>query len=1320
MKKQFTLISSIILSAAVAVSSYAAGSQLVAKAGVHPDNATLRAVAAERVESPLRVKTVKTAASSFAGSSVNLKRAVKSAHVSFIDRAVRRAPAVIPEITGCVTFSTEWSDENAPVGLYTIPTSDLGEFQLKVSGVECTSGVEVNGSYYWMIGYDWGFFQMAMGGVYDLETGESQWSSSLDNYADFAIDMVFDKTASWPLVYGLSNGGTTLSYYQFNAQENAITPYKVADLDKTYISLAIDGQGQFYVVDMEANLYKMDKTNGNTTLVGNTGFLTKYLGGCVIDPTSGKMYRTLSNDAPEISGLVEVDLTTGAGTLLCEFPNEEAVSGLYISGEGVADDPNAVTPPYKNTFDTEASIEGFTIINANNDSESWFWTSSSFLGQTNGFMRMSYNSSLKMDDWLISVPVRMKGGETYEVSIDAWTNSFDERVELCYGSEPTVEGMANHIVTKNLGEDEVQLKPAIVQGSITPEKSGLYYIGIHGISDADMMYLSVDNLCVTAPLSSRVPAQVSNLTAVAATGGVKSVAVSFEAPSTDVNGNAITELTKIEVFRNDSETVLKTYDEVAVGQTFSFTDTPANSGTYTYTVYAYNSYGRGAVASAEVFCGIALPEDIAAVQITEDAVPGTVTLSWTPVTKDRNGVELSASDVTYSIYGPDDYGYYSDLIQSGISGTEYSFKAVDAGDQQFVQYGVCAVTESGEGLGTFCDMIAAGTPYDAISESFGDGKVTNGYIWGINSSDYAEWSLFTDAADISAQDDDNGFIGLIGQYIDERGDLYTGKVDLKKIANPGLTFYNYNMSAEDTNIIGVSIRTVNGEWVSLMEKASNDISSAEGWAKVTVNLADYSNDVVQIKLTGVVAAYKYILFDRIKVGSLVANDLMAAAINAPASVKAGSAYDVAVTVANEGTAEATGWSLELYADGTLAETVSGAALASGERSQVVFRSIMHALATEPVTYKAKVVFAADANTADNETPEIEVAPVVSKLPAVGDLKGESTSEGFKLTWSAPDLDNASAEAVTESFEDGSPFGWAFEGWKFVDNDASPVGGFQDLPVPGIITGESTVAFFVFDASNDAFNETFAAHTGDKYLAALYRNDDEATDDWAISPELSGEAQTVSFYAKSYSSRYPEKIEVYYSTGSLDTKDFIKVINATTVAGDWTLFSAELPAGATRFAIRSCATGSFMLMVDDVTYTPAGQLQGVEIEGYNVYRNGELLTAEPVAATEFVDADAPEGANTYVVTVVYNREESRASNEVTLDFSGLSKIAAGMRVYAVKGAVVIDGAYGYHATIVAASGRAMFNGVCSDRTEVAVSSGIYIVTVDNKAVKLIVK
>lgn len=1321
MKKHFTRLCAAILTLTLSVSAFAAAPLLSTKVGGQKVDAPVLQTATVNPGQHARLKTMKTVNRLAGTSAVSLSKAVNSSRFTYVNRAMRKASAVVPELTGCVSYSNEWLGlEEAPVGLYKIPTSDMGEFELTVPDVECISGVEVNGMYYYMMAYDWGFYQLAIGGVYDLSTGECLWSSSLNSYSECPLDMTFDKSLSWPLVYGLSNNGETLSYYQFNEMENAITTYKVADLERVYTSLAVDAGGQLYAIDLDGVLYKLNKETGVSTLVGNTGFTSEYLGGCTIDAASGKMYRTLSNDAPGISGVIEIDLATGAGTLLYTFPNEEAVTGLYVSGEGVADDPNAVNPPYTNTFDSEADLAGFTIIDANNDNTTWFWTSATFLGEVNGFMRISYNGDMAMDDWLISVPLRLKAGETYEVSINAWTSSFDERVELCYGTEPTAAAMTEHIVTKNLGSNDAQLRPATVEGSIVPEKSGIYYIGIHGISDADQMYLNVDNLTVSAPLSNRVPASVENLSAEAAEGGVKSVTVSFDAPTLGVNGEPLSTISKIEVFRSGTADAIKTYETVLPGQSFIFVDNPEASGSYTYKVYAYNEYGAGPVASVEVFCGIGLPEEITTVEITEDATPGDVTLSWTAVTHDVNGLELTASDVTYSIYGPDDYGYYSELIASELTTTAYSFKAVDEGDQQFVQYAVCAVTEMGYGLGTYSDMIPVGTPYDGLSESFGDGNITNGYVWGIQSSDYTSWTLFTDASGVTSQDGDNGFIGMIGQYLDEWGQLLTGKVDLKTIVNPGLTFYVYNLAANDTNLVGVSIRTVNGEWIKLLEKPSNEINAEVGWAKVTVDLSAYADDVVQLMLYGIVNSYQYILFDRIQVSSLVPYNLKATDITAPPAVVTGASYEVAVAVSNEGTAEATGWSVELYADGALADTAQGEALASGDRTTVVFNRTMPALSPEAVTYNAKVVFAGDANTDDNETGTVVVTPIISKLPAVTDLRGESTTDGVKLSWTAPALDDIPAEPVTVDFEDGESFAQEYAGWTFVDVDNSPVGGFNNIELPGITVAQSTVAYFIFDTAYDSYNDTFKAHSGSKYLAALFRADDETTDDWAISPELSGEAQTISFYAKSYSSNYPERIGVYYSTGSLNTADFVKVKAVATVPSDWTLYTADLPAGAKYFAIRSCATGSFMLMVDDITYTPAGTIQGVEIVGYNVYRNGELITETPVSATEYTDTEAPVGNNTYLVTVVYNREESQPSNAVELITSGADAPGAGVKVTAVKGAVVIEGADGLAAQVAAADGRAMFSGVCGARTEVPLHTGVYVVIVNGNAVKVLVK
>lgn len=72
---------------------------------------------------------------------------------------------------------------------------------------------------------------------------------------------------------------------------------------------------------------------------------------------------------------------------------------------------------------------------------------------------------------------------------------------------------------------------------------------------------------------------------------------------------------------------------------------------------------------------------------------------------------------------------------------------------------------------------------------------------------------------------------------------------------------------------------------------------------------------------------------------------------------------------------------------------------------------------------------------------------------------------------------------------------------------------------------------------------------------------------------------------------------------------------------WTLYEFEVPAGARYFAIRSCATASFMLMLDDFTFIPDEPVVP-ELRGYNVYRNGDLVTSSPVAAAPIPTLPGP--------------------------------------------------------------------------------------------------
>jgi len=1009
-------------------------------------------------------------------------------------------------------------------------------------------------------------------------------------------------------------------------------------------------------------------------------------------------------------------------TLTSYYYVVEAVCGELVSAPAQTNTVvlGAIVPPY--SCDFESGIDGWTILDANGDGKTWM--------EAQGAIRVSYNSSLDMDDWLITPPVKLEAGKAYNVSFQAKSNgtSFPERIEVKYGKANTAEGMTETLVPATdltTGEwvDFAQM--------LAPEEDGTYYIGFHGISDADMFYLWLDNFQIEAGVSALAPGLATNLTATPDASGALKCTVAFNAPDKTMNGQTLSSLTKVELLRGDE--VIETFDAPVVGAPLSYEDTAAPQGNVTYTVIGYNDEGAGLKASVTTFVGFDLPSPVESATIQTTDTEGQVIVSWTPVTTDINGLTLPAGEVTYKLVKAE--GNALVTIAENLTGESYTYQAVAAGEQDFVQVGVQAVTSAGEGDLAATDMIPVGTPYNGLSESFPDGTLN--YIWGLRAINGGTVKILTDESfkDLTSQDADNGFIAIQAGGIDSGADFFSGLISLDGIENPGLVFYTYNIVGEqgdaDENEIAVSVKELGqDEWTVIMPATSvNDLCPgvANDWGRVSVSLGAYANKVIQFQITGVAKTFTYTLLDNIKVGSILGHDVAATAISAPGKVKTGENYTVGVTVANEGAQVAEAFSVELYADEELVETKAVETLETGKSTNVSFERTMPALATEPVTYFAKVVYAADENAENNQTSSIEVVPVVSNLPVATDLQASNVEAGIKLTWNEPNLEGGVPEEITDDFEDGESFAAEYGNWTFVDGDNSAVGGFQGIDLPGIAAGTATGSFWIFDNTSESFNASFDAHSGNKYLFALFRYDDGTTDDWAISPELTGDAQTISFYARSYSTSYPEKITVYYSTGSKETSDFIEVEGSTvsSVPGEWTEYSYNLPAGAKYFAIRSWATGSFMLMVDDVTYTPAGVTANLEIAGYNIYRDGVKINDAPVADCEYIDSNVEVGTQyTYVVTVVYtDKGESRGSDEVVITREDVSVDGIGDGAVSIKaenGRVVVLNAEGLDVVVAAANGAVVYSGAGELKTEVAVANGVYVVTAGKTVRKVIVR
>jgi len=960
----------------------------------------------------------------------------------------------------------------------------------------------------------------------------------------------------------------------------------------------------------------------------------------------------------------------------------------------------SIGPPFAENFGSADALELYTLADANGDGVGW--------SLSDGAATVGYNSRMKMDDWLITPAVKLEGGKSYDVSLKAWSASprYFERIEVRYGTAAEPSAMTGTVIasTEIKGADDAAVT---LTGAIRPDADVIYYIGVHGISDADKLGLYIDDLTISEGVADGAPDVVTGLRADGDPDGALTVTLSFNAPLKSLDGGSPGAIEKIEITRDGDLAGTITAPEAGAPQ--RFTDRLEATGTYHYAVTAYNAAGKGKTARIDAFCGLDLPGAPQNVDMAENpARPGEVTVSWDAVNVDHKGNPISPALVTYSIYAITD-GYLRTPVVERIGDTDYTFQAVAPGDQDFVQYCVFAYTNEGEGDGTMTPMLAVGTPYAGMWESFADGDIS--YIFGTDGDASAFWDIYTDQEGVlSSQDGDNGFAAISGKYIGESADLITGKISLEGMERAALSLWRFTYAADDSNILEIHLSADGRNFNKVYGVANNELPL--GWNRVVVPLDAYAGKELQVMLRGTLDAYAILAVDNLKVGPVYDYDLMAQSLALPQRVAAGGDFSIDVTVVNEGLNAMSASVVELYADGEPVESLGCPALPSGAMATVSFARVMHPLAEAAVEYHAVVSHVSDQNAGNDATATAAVSPMVSRLPEPVALHGElSPEKGAALSWSAPDVSAGVAEVMTESFESGEAFAHEFGGWTFVDADEHPVGGITDTEIPGITAGVTKASFYVFDSGADypQFNSTYAARSGDRFLAAMFSYEDFTTNDWAISPRLTGEAQTVSFYARSYSGDYPEKIVMLYSAGGKELTEFVAVKSVAEVPERWTLYEFEVPAGARYFAIRSCATASFMLMLDDFTFIPDEPVVP-ELRGYNVYRNGDLVTSSPVAAAAYTDLTGPNAENAYRVTAVYDRGESKGSNEVRVATSaiGLSQ-ADGVSVRAGNGMIVVTGADGMNVTVAAVDGKCIYSAIGSGR-ELAVpaAAGVYLV------------
>ncbi len=460
---------------------------------------------------------------------------------------------------------------------------------------------------------------------------------------------------------------------------------------------------------------------------------------------------------------------------------------------------------------------------------------------------------------------------------------------------------------------------------------------------------------------------------------------------------------------------------------------------------------------------------------------------------------------------------------------------------------------------------------------------------------------------------------------------------------------------------------------------------------------------------------KYFFIDDIQIRQFADHDMMALALDVP-MLEPGEENVLTAGLRNIGYENADAFVVELYRNNEKVAESDPLSFKAGEKGTVKFTQTPGLFWETVQSYHFNVAYGKDQINFNNASESVEVEALESRLPAVMDLSGAQEDGDVILMWNAPDV----AEAMTDDCEKYVPFSINRAGrWSFIDGDGLttyPIVGDQ---FPGF--GEPS-AFIVWENINEERN---FAHSGSKCFAAFPVDavtNDDVNDDWLISTLLNGSAQTISFWAfGNFGSSLwgSHKIEMLYSTTGKEAEDFIRVGDPVTLADSYTQYSFEVPEGSRYFAIRYVESAVSAIFIDDITFAQFGN--SAELEGYDIYCDGEKLNETMLSVPGFRHVAAAEGTHTYHVVALYKEGMSDLSNKATVLVSGLDAIMAdGVGIYTTPGTIHITNANG-KVSIVSPNGMVIYtNAEPAEEEAVKVAPGVYMVTVNGNTARVIVK
>lgn len=914
-----------------------------------------------------------------------------------------------------------------------------------------------------------------------------------------------------------------------------------------------------------------------------------------------------------------------------ELTGDAAQSNIASAGD-------AITPPYRQLFDDPATTALLTTIDGDGDGSTWlFQEGAAFLWGA------PFENT---NDYLVSPALKLDAQYTYRLRVQTWcewAGNYPYTITAYVGQGATRQALSQQIFTRQrISDNGLQQFDEL----FSVPASGNYNIGIRA-NGYDLSSIYLDNLIVEQGPKTTAPKAVTDLTAQPDAQGGAKVTLSFTAPTQTLSGATLSSIEKAVIYRDG--TLIGEISSVTPGQLLTYTDNEAKLNQQNnYSVAVVSTEGEGQQAEIMVWVGFDAPTQPIDVVLKE--VAGKAVLTWQAPQVGQNGGVVDAQSLYYGVVRSDD-----EVVAYNLQATTFQEDIDQTGEQRWLLYGVQAANALGYSQIAQSNAIIAGAPYELpFYEGFPNGSRTN--FWGAedyNSQGWgSSWGGYTEDVD-----GNGGCIafGTSGGYENSGSHLFSGKINIKGADTPILEYY-YSHRSESYDGLGTPLH------VYIVKNGTDtvkvkDIEPIYFWQIDTSNPFTYDRialdefkdaDFIQVLFDVVNAGTTYTYIDAVGVRNLVDNDL-SIALSAPATATSGNELTATATVKNVGSLQAEAYSVSLYDGERLIATQQSAEALAADGTQAFTFSVPVTTLAESMQLQAIVSYEADQATANNQSDVVIVTVTLPIYPIPENAIATQNENEVTLTWTTPDYASFAVPTVddVESYE---PYVvTTFGQWTTVDRDGLPTHDdiYADSEHVVYDAAGQPTSWLVFNPivrnypTTSWFGDSngWQPVSGEQFFVAVAAANG-TSDDWLISPELTGDAQTISFYEHGYYNM--ETFEVLYSTTDTNPDSFT-LLSSETSSYDWTQRSYQLPAGARYFAIRHTTSYGYRLFVDDISFQSNDGKGALQLAGYSIYRDGQFIGTTDADVTTFNDANASKGDHKYQVTARYNLGESAAAS-----------------------------------------------------------------------------